>query len=99
MKQLIRRFTLVSIGVLCFFTILIFSGNKYEWMLAEDPAIVLPVDNDALAVSFVGLVPLTLYVICYALAKSTFEKILIIAIVIILLGFWLYKCRYVLFYW
>jgi hypothetical protein len=98
MKQCVRRIIFVMVGLVCFLSIIAFSGNKYEWMLVENPNMALPLDDDALEVSFIGLAPLILFVLCLAFAKNKLEKTLLIIFSIILLCFWIYKCRFILFF-
>lgn len=97
MKQCVRRIIFVMVGLVCFLSIIVFSGNKYEWMLVENPNMALPLDNDALEVSCIGLAPLILFVLCLYFAKNKLERKLLIIFSIILLCFWIYKCRFILF--
>lgn len=97
MKAFFRRFVFAAIALICFVSITIFSGNKYEWMLDEDPNSTLPVDPDALVVSFFALMPIFLLLFCFIFVKKKSEKIFIALSSIVLLGYWLYRCRFILF--
>jgi hypothetical protein len=95
MKAIVRRIVFIIIVILCFLSITIFSGNKYEWMLDDDPNMTLPLDSDAMELSFIGLIPIIMIIISLAFTKNKQEKIVITVSGIVLLCYWLYRCRIV----
>lgn len=97
MRPLFRRIVYALVILCCLLIIIRFPLNRYEWMLEADPAMTLPLDNNASMYPWFALAPVSLLVLCTVLAKSKQEKVTLIVTGIFLLCIWSYRFRTLLF--
>jgi len=76
---------------LCFLNILVWPVNKYQWMLLDDPKMILPLDSNASFSAALAVFPIFFLLVFLGGAESRRMRLLIIMTVGFLLGTWAYK--------
>ncbi len=89
--KLIKHIAFVLLGVLCLINIALWPINKYEWMLRDDPTMILPIDGNASFYAMFAVLPIALFLIFIARAKTKKTKVVTALVISVLLGVWMYK--------
>ncbi|CAG1771738.1 hypothetical protein BAC3_02033 [uncultured bacterium] len=79
------------LSAFCLLNIMILPINKYEWMLLEDPEMVLPFDNNALFYRVLAVLPIAFLSVFIVIVKTKKMKLIVMTTMASLLSVWLYK--------
>ncbi len=88
---ILRGILLILAGLLCLTVLFVFPTNKYEWMLAEDPRMVLPIDHNADIYPILAIFPVVAFFLMTLFVRDKIERWTCFSGQFALTVFWAYK--------
>ncbi len=95
--KITKLIVFLLLNIVCLLNIVLWPVNQYEWMLLEEPDLILPIDDKvAFYLLFAGL-PIPIILLFLIGTQTKRARIMVAINVSILLGIWMIKYRSVFF--
>lgn len=91
---MIKKIIVTLLSLFAWLNIIFWPVNKYEWMLYEDPNMMLPIDGEQAFYPVFAIMPIVFLVLFLLVSESIYNKLYLLLVIGLLLG-WSYKFRWI----
>jgi hypothetical protein len=87
----------VLLNIACLVNVALWPVNQYEWMLLDEPDMILPIDDKAFFYLLFAGLPIPMLLLFLTGTQSKKSKLTVAIDVSVLFGIWLFKYRSIFF--
>ena len=91
--KLTKLIVFVLLNIVCLLNLALWPVNRYEWMLLEEPNMILPIDDKAIFYLLSAGLPIPMLLLFLIGTRSKKAKITVVINVSVFLGIWMFKYR------